>query len=110
MSNLPRRTRARSPAAAPQILRGAALREARQALGPDWRIVRRRRLEREYAFPDFRSALAFANRVGRLAERLAHHPDLTISWGKVRLVSWTHSVGGLTTKDFRLAAGADRAL
>lgn len=110
MSNLPRKTRARSQEAAPPLLRGAALREARQALGPEWRIVGRQRLEREYTFPDFRSALAFANRVGRLAERAAHHPDLTISWGKVRLVTWTHSAGGLTTKDFRLAAGADRAL
>jgi len=91
-------------------LQGAALRLARGRLGPEWKIIRQHHLEREYGFPDFRTALAFANRVGRLAEKEGHHPDIGISWGKVRLTLWTHSIGGLSENDFILAAKADQVL
>ena len=91
-------------------LKGAALRQARQQLGPEWKVVRQHHLEREYAFPDFRTALAFANRVGKVAEKDGHHPDITVSWGKVRLTIWTHSIGGLSENDFSLAAKADAVL
>ena len=39
-----------------------------------------------------------------------HHPDIHLSWGKVVVSVWTHSVGGLTDKDFALARGADGLL
>jgi 4a-hydroxytetrahydrobiopterin dehydratase len=91
-------------------LKGAALRAARQRLGSEWKILRQRQLERTYAFPDFRTALAFANRVGKLAEKEGHHPDITISWGQVRLTLWTHSIGGLSDNDFILAAKADQVV
>lgn len=88
-------------------LKGAELREARKRLGSDWKVVRQHHLERDYRFPDFRTALAFTNRVGRVAEKLGHHPDIGLSWGKVRLTIWTHSIGGLSENDFVLAAKAD---
>ena len=64
-------------------------------------------LEKEYRFPDFRSALAFTNRLGDLAEREFHHPDIHLAWGRVRLEIWTHKIRGLTESDFVLAAKAD---
>lgn len=69
---------------------------------PNWRVAAGR-LEREYDFPDFASALAFVNRVGALAEEANHHPDIGLSWGKVRLSLWTHDANALTEKDFSLA-------
>lgn len=69
-----------------------------------------KRLEKEYRFPDFKSALAFVNRVGELAEREGHHPDIELGWGRVKLTLWTHSIGGLSENDFILAAKADQAL
>ena len=66
-----------------------------------------KRLEREFRFQDFRSAMAFAIRVGELAEREQHHPDLHIAWGKVRVETWTHKIHGLHRNDFILAAKAD---
>ncbi|HVF61998.1 MAG TPA: 4a-hydroxytetrahydrobiopterin dehydratase [Thermoanaerobaculia bacterium] len=76
--------------------------------GGGWRVVDGHHLEKEYAFPDFRQALAFVNRVGELAEEQGHHPDLHLSWGKVRFTTWTHKIDGLTESDFVLAAKADR--
>lgn len=78
--------------------------------GNGWRVVGGHHLEKEYAFPDFVSALAFTNRVGAVAEEEGHHPDLYLTWGKVRITLWTHSIDGLTESDFVLAAKADRVL
>jgi 4a-hydroxytetrahydrobiopterin dehydratase len=73
-----------------------------------WRIGKDRRLEREFAFPDFASALSFTNRIGALAEEEGHHPDIQLAWGRVALSLWTHSSGGLSEADFILAAKIDR--
>lgn len=76
-------------------------------LGGGWTAVDDHHLEKEYRFPDFAEALAFTNRVGAIAEAQGHHPDIYLSWGKVRLEIWTHKIDGLTESDFVLAAKAD---
>jgi 4a-hydroxytetrahydrobiopterin dehydratase len=73
----------------------------------DWTLVNEHHLEKEYRFPDFREALAYVNRLGEVAEREGHHPDIFLTWGRVKVTLWTHSVGGLSEKDFALAAEAD---
>ena len=70
---------------------------------------RARRSRGRYRFADFRAALAFVNRVGELAERAGHHPDIDIRYNTVTLTLCTHDAGGLTTKDFELARAIDRA-
>lgn len=77
-------------------------------IGAAWQLNMAGHLERVYDFPDFASALAFANRVADVAEAEGHHPDLHISWGKCRVEIWTHKINGLTESDFYLAAKADR--
>jgi 4a-hydroxytetrahydrobiopterin dehydratase len=55
--------------------------------------------------PDFRAGLAWINRVGMLAEEHDHHPDFHLTgWNQVELVLWSHDSGGLTERDFALAA------
>ena len=72
-----------------------------------WTMVNEHHLEKEYRFPDFREALAYVNRLGEVAEREGHHPDVFLTWGRVKVTLWTHSVGGLSEKDFALAREAD---
>lgn len=74
---------------------------------PGWQIEGAE-LVRTYKFEDFVAALAFVNRVGELAEAAGHHPDIDIRYNKVRLALVSHDAGGLTTKDFAIAAGADQ--
>jgi 4a-hydroxytetrahydrobiopterin dehydratase len=93
-----------------QALKGAALNEMSKQLDGGWNVVNEHHLEKEYKFKDFREALAFTNRVGEIAEKENHHPDIFLTWGKVGLKIWTHSVGGLSENDFVLAAKADEAL
>jgi 4a-hydroxytetrahydrobiopterin dehydratase len=66
-----------------------------------------RAIERTYRFADFRGALGFVNRVGELAERQNHHPDIAIHYNEVTLTLWSHDSGGITDRDFRLAAAID---
>lgn len=79
----------------------------RLAALPGW-AVESGALTRTFAFQDFLAALGFVNRVADLAERAAHHPDIDIRYNKVRLALLTHDAGGLTAKDFSLAAQAGK--
>ena len=88
-------------------LKGRELTGLLDKLGGGWRVVDGHHLEKEYRFKDFRTALAFTNRVGELAEAQGHHPDICVSWGKVKLTIWTHKIDGLTESDFIFAAKAD---
>jgi 4a-hydroxytetrahydrobiopterin dehydratase len=61
-------------------------------------------LTRDLKFENFKSAMEFVNRAADEAEAMDHHPDILIhGWNNVRLSVMTHSVGGLTEKDFKLA-------
>jgi len=64
-------------------------------------------LARSYRFADFAQALDAAVRVGAMAQEQQHHPDLTISWGRLGVEIWTHKIGGLTESDFIFAAKCD---
>lgn len=66
-------------------------------------------LVRTFQFKDFRGSLRFVNQVGELAEHAGHHPDIDIRYNRVRLSLVTHDAGGLTDKDFDLAAQAEQA-
>lgn len=89
-------------------LAGAELRQLAAQL-PGWDVMREHHLERHFAFPDFVTALDFVNRVGALAEQQGHHPDIYLTWGKVKIEIYTHSVGGLSPSDFILGAKIERA-
>jgi 4a-hydroxytetrahydrobiopterin dehydratase len=62
------------------------------------------RLERRFTFQGFSAALAFVNRVGDIAEREGHHPDIGFGWGYATVVYYTHKIGGLHENDFVMAA------
>lgn len=67
-------------------------------------------IQRTYAFKDFIEAMAFVNKVAQAAEADQHHPDILIRWNKVTLTLSTHDAGGITQKDFDLAAKCDSFL
>lgn len=91
-------------------LKGEELKLLWDTLGNHWQVIDERYLEKEYNFKNFQEALNFTNRIGELAEAQGHHPDIYLSWGKVKLMVWTHKINGLTESDFIFAAKADRVL
>lgn len=88
-------------------LKGNAIGALLEELGGSWHVVDEHHLENEFRFKNFREALEFANRVGELAERVNHHPDLHIGWGRVKVTVFTHKIDGLTETDFVFAAKTD---
>ncbi len=89
-------------------LAGQELEDLQQRLGGGWSVVNEHHLQKAFAFPDFQTALEFTNRVGEVAEREGHHPDIRLSWGRVEVEIFTHKIDGLTESDFILAAHIDR--
>ena len=68
----------------------------------NWNYVDNK-IEKDFAFKNFAEALAFINRVGALAEKINHHPEIINEYNKVKLRLTTHDAKGITQKDFDLA-------
>jgi 4a-hydroxytetrahydrobiopterin dehydratase len=64
-------------------------------------------LVREFEFSNFVGSVDFVSRLTPVAEEMNHHPDLSISWNKVKVSLSTHSEGGITENDFKLATKLD---
>jgi len=64
-------------------------------------------IERKFRFKDFASAMEFVRKVGLLAEREGHHPDIAFGWGYCAVSFHTHKIHGLHENDFIMAAKVD---
>jgi 4a-hydroxytetrahydrobiopterin dehydratase len=73
---------------------------------PGWQ-VKDEKLYKRFEFQNFENALAFVNRIGAIAERRDHHPDITFGWGYVEVYTVTHDRDGITDHDFALAHDID---
>jgi len=73
---------------------------------PDWHH-RGNAIEKRFDRGDFNGSLAFVNAVAATANAQDHHPDITISWNLVTLTLSSHDAGGLTERDFTLAAAIE---
>ncbi len=76
----------------------------RMAQLEEWEVKDDHHLIRSFAFPNFKLALDFINKVGQIAEQEGHHPEFCFTWGKVTISIWTHKIDGLHDNDFILAA------
>jgi len=76
---------------------------------PEWRRVEGRdAISRSFKFKDFSAAWGFMSRVALAAEKLDHHPEWSNVWNRVEVTLSSHDAGGLTARDFKLAAAIDR--
>lgn len=73
---------------------------------PQWSLTETM-VTRDFHFKDFHEAMDFVNGVAALANEQDHHPDILISYNKVRLSLSTHKIGGLSMNDFIVAAKID---
>lgn len=73
---------------------------------PQWSLTETM-VTRDFRFKDFRQAMDFVNGVAAIANEQDHHPDILISYNKVRLSLSTHKIGGLSLNDFIVAARID---
>lgn len=88
-------------------LKGESISELQSYIDKNWKVVNEHHLEREFVFKNFHEALTFTNKIGEIAEQEDHHPDIFLSYGKVKVLLWTHKIDGLSESDFILAAKYD---
>ena len=84
------------------------IREALAAV-PEWSLAGEA-IQRTYGFKNFVESVAFVNRAAAAAEAANHHPDILIRYNKVTMTLSTHDSGGITKRDFDLAAKMDAML
>ena len=60
-------------------------------------------IRRNYKTDGWPTTLMLVGAIGYCAEAAYHHPDLSVTWGRVTVKLSTHSAGGITDKDFALA-------
>ncbi|BAY65384.1 pterin-4a-carbinolamine dehydratase [Calothrix brevissima NIES-22] len=77
--------------------------ETQASLLSGWTVAGNK-LEITRKFRDFIQAVEFINKLVEPSESLGHHPDIEISYNRVKIQLTTHDAGGLTQKDFDLAA------
>ncbi len=90
-------------------LKGVGLAAMHEVLGSGWELIEEHHLEKTYTFKGYAPAVAFTNAVAAIAEEQNHHPDIVLSWGKVKVTIWTHKIDGLTESDFYFAAKVEEA-
>lgn len=73
----------------------------------NWEVRNEHHLEKTYTFKNFKQALKFVNYIGSTAEEMQHHPDIYLTWGKVKVCVYTHKIDGLAKDDFKLADQID---
>lgn len=64
-------------------------------------------ISKQFKFKNFAQALEFVNKVGAVAEKEQHHPNIDFTWGLVKISIQTHKINGLYESDFILAAKID---
>ena len=86
-----------------------AQRNALAARLPGWKAAEGRdALQKTFKFADFSAAFGFMTRAALVAEKMDHHPEWSNVWNRVEVTLSTHSVGGLTDLDVRLAEAMDK--
>jgi 4a-hydroxytetrahydrobiopterin dehydratase len=83
--------------------------DARLSKLKDWLLVEDS-IKKDFKLKDFSEAMGFVVKIALEAERVQHHPDITIEYNSVRIVLTTHSEEGLTAKDFDLAEKIEKFL
>ncbi len=79
-------------------------------LSDGWTLVDDHQLEKSWRFKNFRQALDFTVKIGEMSEVEGHHPEILLTWGKVKVIVFTHAIDALSENDFIWAAKVDKLL
>ena len=77
---------------------------------PQWALAKNAKsIERSYVLKNFVQAVEWVNRIKDIAETQGHHPDLHLTGYKnLKVVLYTHALGGVTENDLIVAAKIDQ--
>lgn len=70
----------------------------------EWEVVNGKTIKHAFKFKDFKESMEFVNKVAKIADEEAHHPDIYIYYNKVVISLTTHNIRGLSENDFIIAS------
>ena len=73
-----------------------------------WEVINNHHLKKDFKFKNFVKALSFVNKIGKIAEKEGHHPEIFFGWGYAEVKIYTHALHGLGINDFILASKIDQ--
>ena len=85
----------------------SALQELNETVDKAWQL-KEGKLHKASKFADFVAAFGFMSQVALLAEKADHHPEWFNVYNKVAISLTTHEAGGISTRDFALAAAIEK--
>jgi 4a-hydroxytetrahydrobiopterin dehydratase len=71
-------------------------------------VESKKKLERTFKFKSFDESIDFVNKVAKIAEKQAHHPDIEINYDKVKISITDHEKGGVSEKCHKLVKSIDK--
>jgi 4a-hydroxytetrahydrobiopterin dehydratase len=76
----------------------------------NWDLIHEevKQLKKTFSFSSYKESVDFSNKVAQMADIEDHHPTITLEWGKVTVVWWSHKIKGLHKNDFICAAKTDQ--
>jgi 4a-hydroxytetrahydrobiopterin dehydratase len=89
-------------------LNEAEIAELKKNISAEWRVLENTKIKKEFFFVNFQHTMEFVNKVAAVAEEEGHHPDMHVSYARVEIELWTHSINGLSDNDFIMAAKIDK--
>ncbi len=87
-------------------MKNEEIRQQLDQIDSDWRLDDEK-LHRTFIFSDFIEAFGFMTRAAIHAEKMNHHPEWSNVYKRVEVFLVTHEAGGITQRDFELAAIMD---
>lgn len=79
-------------------------------LDPPWQLnIEDKTISHTFSFKNFYQTMAFVNVIAQIAHQQDHHPELLVSYNRCKVTYFTHSIGGLSMKDFICAAKINSA-
>jgi 4a-hydroxytetrahydrobiopterin dehydratase len=85
------------------------IKRAIEELDSGWEL-REGKIVKSFQFPSFMKAVEFVNEVAKIAEKVNHHPIITINWTTVKLSLKSFDVGAITERDINLAKETEKRL
>lgn len=92
------------------ILSDNAIQAKLQELNVAWAAIGNDYLVRSFETKDFAAGVELVNKIAKVADECHHHPDINLSYSRVELRVSTHSVAGITEKDFEFAKKVDEII
>ena len=80
-----------------------------EGLGSGWEL-KEDKILKSFQFPSFMKAIEFVNDVAKIAEKVNHHPIITINWKTVKLSLKSFDIDAITQRDINLAKEIEKRI